>query len=177
MLGNLVSLTLHFLIGSESIVNHCKNWQVSMQPLTIKVSNYAECLNAIQAIRYEVFQREQGVDPELDLDGFDASAIHVLATWSQEPVGTARIRYVNDDVAKIERLAVLPNFRQRGIARQMMDTALAFLKAHQTSKVILNAQEYIVPFYSQLGFEPVGDRFLEANIPHIKMQKWLEMSD
>jgi ElaA protein len=35
--------------------------------------------------------------------------------------------------------------------------------------IYLNAQESVISFYSKLGFEKVGDIFIEAGIPHQKM--------
>ena len=46
---------------------------------------------SIRAIRTTVFCEEQGVDPAIDFDGNDASAIHVLVSCIGEPVATGRV--------------------------------------------------------------------------------------
>jgi predicted GNAT family N-acyltransferase len=143
---------------------------------TIQVRNYAGAATAINAIRHQVFQLEQGVAAALDFDGLDPAAIHVLAFWDQTPVGTARIRYLERQIVKLERLAVLPAFRCRGIGQQIVEAIADFLIDSDAQVIALHAQAQTIPFYENLGFTAVGDRFWEADIPHVKMQKLLDRS-
>jgi predicted GNAT family N-acyltransferase len=141
--------------------------------LQIKTVNYQEQLQAIQTIRTIVFQEEQGVSTELEFDGLDAIATHFLAYLDHQPVGTTRIRNIDEQTVKIERLAVLPEARKQGIGRKLMETALEVITNQNKHIAIVHAQEYIANLYRQLGFEQVGDRFTEAGISHIKMAKQL----
>jgi len=141
--------------------------------LRIKTVNYQEQLQAIQTIRTIVFQEEQGVTTELEFDGLDAIATHFLAYLDDQPVGTTRIRNIDEQTVKIERLAVLPGARKQGIGRKLMETALEVITTQKKHIAIVHAQEYIANLYRQLGFEQVGDRFTEAGISHIKMTKQL----
>jgi predicted GNAT family N-acyltransferase len=91
-------------------------------------------------------------------------------------VGTIRIRYLNPNLAKIERLAVLAPARGKGIGKQLMEAAIASLKKNRDcNEIIIHAQEYIKDMYQKLGFELVGDRFDEGGIPHVKMVKKLRV--
>lgn len=141
--------------------------------LRIKTVNYQEQLQAIQTIRTIVFQEEQGVAAELEFDGLDAVATHFLAYLDHQPVGTSRIRNIDNKTAKIERLAVLPKARRQGIGLKLMETVLKVIAAENKHIAIVHAQEYIAKLYQQLGFEQVGDKFTEAGISHIKMIKRL----
>ncbi|HBL14022.1 MAG TPA: GNAT family N-acetyltransferase, partial [Cyanobacteria bacterium UBA11162] len=78
-----------------------------MSQFTLEIVNYTDKLGEIRAVRVQVFQIEQGVDPALEFDGNDETATHILAYLDNQPVGTTRIRYLNNQTAKIERLAVL----------------------------------------------------------------------
>ena len=98
--------------------------EASINNLQIKVVTYAEELTPIQTIRRSVFQEEQGVAPEIEFDGQDETAEHLLAYLDNQPVGTARIRSLNKQTAKIERLAVLPPARGKGIGKKLMEKAL-----------------------------------------------------
>lgn len=84
-----------------------------MDKLHIKQVTYTEAIEPIQQIRIAVFQDEQGVDPALEFDGLDEQSQHFLAFLNDKPVGTARIREINAQMAKIERLAVLKSARER----------------------------------------------------------------
>ena len=144
-----------------------------MYSLQIKTVKYQANISTIKNIRTTVFQEEQGVAPELEFDGLDQNATHLLAFLNNRAVGTARIREIDRQTAKIERLAVLPEARKQGIGRKLMETALEVISQMNKSRVIVHAQEYIAPLYQQLGFEQVGEKFSEAGITHVKMVKQL----
>ncbi|MFH7028733.1 MAG: GNAT family N-acetyltransferase [Heteroscytonema crispum UTEX LB 1556] len=145
-----------------------------MSNLVIKIANFPKDFPAIQAIRREVFQQEQKVDAALDFDGKDEISEQLIAYLDGQAVATARIRYLDDNTAKIERLAVLPIARGQGIGKRMMEKALEIIAMKNIPKAVINAQEYVKKMYENLGFQEVGERFEEAGILHIKMIKVLE---
>jgi predicted GNAT family N-acyltransferase len=140
-----------------------------MNHLSVQRVDYQVAHSEIKAIRHQVFEVEQGIDHALEFDGKDETAQHLLAYWQQQPVGTSRIRYLSPEIAKIERLAVLKEFRGQGIAKQLMQFALENIQTTEVKEVIVHAQEYIKNLYLNLGFKVTGDYFYEANIPHLKM--------
>lgn len=144
-----------------------------MDNLKLKIVTYSEAEESIRAIRHLVFQVEQKVDPALDFDGLDPQSQHILAYVNEQPIGTTRLRYLDEQTVKIERLAVLPEFRGQGIGHKIMAAALKFLTQSQVKTVQLHAQLYIKDLYLKLGFVQVGAIFKEAEILHVKMQKHL----
>ncbi len=145
-----------------------------MSKLTIKTTNYQNEIEAIKNIRVCVFQEEQGVDPVLEFDGYDDNCVHFLAYINEEAIGTARVRCLDENTAKIERLAVLSTARGQGVGTALMKKAIAFIKEQEKyQKIVIHAQVYIQSLYEKLGFEPIGDRFTEADIIHIKMIKYI----
>jgi len=140
-----------------------------MTGINLKIVAYLEAKAAIHAIRCTVFQIEQGVDPAIESDGLDETAIHILAFLDEKPIGTARIRYLSDRLAKIERVAVLSAYRKKGVGRLIMKKAISFLKT-KVSVIKINAQTHAKCFYEKLGFEQYGEEFNEAGIPHIEMR-------
>ncbi|BAU64661.1 GCN5-related N-acetyltransferase [Stanieria sp. NIES-3757] len=144
-----------------------------MKILQIEVVDYQNKFSEINKIRTKVFQQEQGVKEELEFDGLDEKAQHLLAYLNQQPVGTTRIRNIDEQTVKIERLAVLPEARGQGIGKKLMEKALKIISNDHYQAVIIHAQEYIKDLYLQLGFEQVSKTFQEAGIAHIKMSKKL----
>jgi len=144
-----------------------------MEQLKIKTVNYSQHLTEINSIRRVVFQIEQGVPSELEFDGKDETAQHLLAYLNDKPVGTLRMRNLDANMVKIERLAVLKEARGKGIADQLMKEALGVISAQKYSQVIVHAQVYIKNLYEKLGFTQEGTTFVEAGIPHVKMIKLL----
>ncbi|MEM8611909.1 MAG: GNAT family N-acetyltransferase [Cyanobacteria bacterium P01_H01_bin.105] len=127
--------------------------------------------SAIRNIRETVFVNEQGVPVDLEMDDRDLVCDHVLALVNDCPAGTARLDPLQD--GKIGRLAVLPNFRRRGLGRLLMQEIEAIGREYQLQKLWCHAQKTAIPFYQSIGYTVTGADFLEAGIAHCKMQKSL----
>jgi predicted GNAT family N-acyltransferase len=145
-----------------------------MNKTTLKLVKYTDNFSEIKAIRTQVFQIEQGVDPEIEFDGKDETAEHLLAYLDNQPVGTARIRYLSPKTAKIERLAVLSTARGLGIGKELMEKAVEIAAQNDVEEVVIHAQDYVKRLHQKIGFEQVGERFDEAGIAHVKMIKRLK---
>lgn len=144
-----------------------------MCDITIRLAEMPIDFPGIQAVRYSVFQLEQGVSAELEFDGQDEAATHFVALMNSKVIGTVRVRFLGDNFAKIERLAVLQEARGSGAGRALMKEALEFLTERDVSEVLIHAQAYLKGFYESLGFVAEGKLFEEAGIPHFKMRKRL----
>ena len=69
--------------------------------------------DACFAIRNTVFVQEQQVPLDLEMDEFDAMALHFIARKNQEAIGTARVVFKDSGAtAKIGRVAVLKPARR-----------------------------------------------------------------
>ena len=141
--------------------------------LIIKIAELPRDFSAVRSVRAAVFQSEQGIEPELDFDGKDETSDQIIAYINDRPIGTARIRYLDDRTAKIERLAVLPIVRGKGIGKLIMEKAIELAAQKKMQEVVIHSQEYIQGLHQKLGFEPEGAVFEEAGIPHVKMRKKL----
>jgi predicted GNAT family N-acyltransferase len=157
-----------------NLTNYVKEEEIKMSQIIVKMFVYPEEFLEMQAIRRSVFQEEQGVDPQLEFDGLDKTAIHLLAYLDNRPVGTARIRYLNEQIAKIERLAVLSTARGLGIGKKLMQEAIQVAKQNNVQEVVIHAQEYVKGLHQQLEFKQIGEIFEEAGIPHVKMTRQLK---
>lgn len=146
---------------------------IVMYDFTVKVANLPDEWGKIAAIRVAVFQQEQGIDAALDFDGHDHSCQQFIAYLDDQAVGTARLRILDANTAKIERLAVLSSARRRGIGKQIMLKATELAAQHNIPDVVIHAQMYVQDLHQQLGFVQEGEPFQEAGIPHVKMRKKL----
>ncbi len=144
-----------------------------MDEIIIKIVESDQELKDAQEVRKKVFQEEQKIDTELDFDGKDDVSDHIIVYVENVPTGTARIRYLNEkkETAKIERVAVLKEYRNLKIGNQIMEYLHNFLKEHGIEKAKLESQEHAKGFYEKLGYEQKGEKFEEVGIPHVKMEK------
>ena len=145
-----------------------------MSTTQIVEAQSAEQLEQALAIRLAVFVEEQGVSRALEIDGRDDAARHFLALHDGKPVGTLRLRWVDDGrAAKIERVAVLPRARGAKIGQTLVKAALAAARAAGAEAALLHAQTTVRDFYARLGFVAFGPDFVEDGILHVAM--WLPL--
>jgi len=122
-------------------------------------------------VRRQVFVREQGISEDLVFDGHDGEALHMVVKDGGRVIGSARVQFLTDIQAKLERMAVLKRYRRKGIGKEMLLFLDAVWKDKQVQKVVIHAQLEVVPFYKLCGFDELGLPFREAGIKHIKMRK------
>lgn len=126
-------------------------------------------------LRNRVFVGEQGVDPELEFDGRDGDAAHVVLEDGGPGgtvIGTARI-FDTGDEAIVGRVAVDAEHRGNGFGALVMDVAERWAGEQGLPAVELHAQQYVTGFYERLGYAGVGEPYEEAGIPHLTMRKQL----
>lgn len=127
--------------------------------------------HAVYAVRHRVFVQEQGVPEEIEQDALDAEADHALMLDATgRPVATGRL--LPD--GHIGRVAVLPEWRGRGLGRRIMEYLTELAGRRGLERIELNAQLDALGFYEALGYEPVGETFIEAGIVHQAMRLALE---
>lgn len=130
-------------------------------------------LNAAMEIRFAVFVDEQNVPPELEADAYDDTALHLLLCESEKAIGTARLINKGNHLVKIGRVAILREYRGKGLGNLLMRYALEVAREHGFQTAILEAQTYAIPFYEKLGFIAEGPEFDDAGIPHRLMRRVL----
>ena len=140
--------------------------------LRVELVDWAESEPAIRAIREAVFICEQAVPEELEWDGLDPLCVHALV-WNDlgDAIGTARMQADGT----IGRMAVLKDWRGRGVGRALLQTLLELAAKRGLSRVTLAAQIHALGFYERAGFHVAGDPFMDAGIAHRLMVRDLHL--
>ncbi|MEM7479853.1 MAG: GNAT family N-acetyltransferase [Acidobacteriota bacterium] len=136
-----------------------------------EVRTPAELEEALE-IRRQVFVIGQDCPPEEEFDEFEELARQFVARVQGQPAATARWRRVetaDGAAAKLERFAVLKEFRGHGLGRRMVEHLIADARRLGHRRMVLHAQSHLAGLYGSYGFEPQGEEFEEAGIPHLKM--------
>ena len=120
-------------------------------------------------VRRRVFVEEQEIPEDEEYDGYDKDCLHIVAKEGEAVIGTARIRFPASHIAKVERMAVLPQFRRSHAGRGLILFVHSLLKDRNIKRAILHAQYAVIPFYRSCGYSETGNPFWEADIKHIKM--------
>jgi len=142
--------------------------------ITVEEVKQEKELNKAFSIREKVYIEEQQIDREDEFDEFDETSVHFIANDKDQAVGTARYRKTQEGY-KLERFAVLPEFRKRGVAGLLIHTILDHIgpSEDQSKKLYLNAQESARGLYTKHGFKEEGQGFMECDIPHQKMFRYI----
>lgn len=128
-----------------------------------------ENIKHIQYVRNTVFTGEQNVDSDIDFDGNDSHAIHVIIFNNEEPIATGRM--LKD--GHIGRVAVISAHRGLGIGAQIIKAFEHYAREENYPRLYLGSQLHAKSFYSKLGFTVFGQQYTEADIEHISMEKAL----
>ena len=142
-----------------------------MDTLSYKLVTSERELKGAFEVRRQVFVVEQGVSEDEEYDGRDSESLHIVVKDRETVIGTARVQFLTDNQAKIERMAILKPFRRKGIGSRIMSFLDEELRNRQVEHVVLHAQYPVVAFYRSCGFKETGSPFREAGIKHIKMQR------
>jgi predicted GNAT family N-acyltransferase len=128
-----------------------------------------EDLEALFALRHEVFVVGQDVPEDLERDDLDDACVHAAALIDGRLVGTGRLR--PDGI--VGRMAVAESARQQGVGAAVLALLEQVAAARGHRQVELHAQLHAAGFYDRAGYERVGDVYLEAGIEHVTMRKEL----
>ena len=129
-------------------------------------------LYEIIRLREAVFVVEQDC-PYLEADGKDPQGWHVLGYQGKELVAYTRIlpkRVSYNDATSIGRVVTKKEMRGQGIGVDIMKYSLDWInRLFPQQRIRISAQTYLTKFYQKFGFQPIGNEYLEDNIPHIQM--------
>ena len=133
----------------------------------VKTVSWKTHAAALKALREEVFIKEQHVPVELEWDGLDETAVHLLAlNATNQAIGCARL--IGD--GSIGRMAVLKSWRHQGVGRALLTEAIALYQQSGIQNITLSAQVHVIPFYEKSGFKVCSAPYWDANIMHVDMQ-------
>ena len=133
----------------------------------VEPADWATDYDALRAVRDPVFLDEQNVPPEDEIDALDPRSRHVIARdGDNRPIGTGRL----SPERQIGRMAVLREWRGRGVGEALLMALLDQARALGYAEVELHAQVHALSFYEKFGFEAFGEEFDECAIRHRMMR-------
>jgi predicted GNAT family N-acyltransferase len=136
----------------------------------VEIRSWEEARAAAAPIRYEVFLEEKDPPPGIELDDVDPQCLHALALdETGKAVGTGRL--LPD--GHIGRMAVLKDWRRRGVGDAIIDALTEEARKRGYAAVVISAPLQAAEFYRNHGFVAEGKVFREAGMLQQKMRKAL----
>ncbi|MBQ7631291.1 MAG: GNAT family N-acetyltransferase [Paludibacteraceae bacterium] len=143
--------------------------------LKLNVKHFAELstteLYELLKARFIVFYAEQNCR-YLDLDDIDYKAIHLALHRQGRVIAYARI-FPSDNPKQWFLGRLLSLERGQGLAHYIVEQAEAVATQQGATELALHAQTQVAAFYEKLHYQPEGNIFIEADIPHVLMKKEL----
>ncbi|MBL0238936.1 MAG: GNAT family N-acetyltransferase [Saprospiraceae bacterium] len=134
-------------------------------------------LYQILQLRAEVFIVEQQCVYQ-DLDSKDQDAFHLML-HNQDNLLLAYTRLLPPDISyknysSIGRVVSHPGFRSKGLGKSILQKSILYIEnLFPQYNIKISAQSYLIKFYESFSFQTIGDEYLEDNIPHTAMIKYL----
>jgi predicted GNAT family N-acyltransferase len=143
------------------------SWQVSQVQFNSR--DYEDAF----ALREEVLRKPLGLSlsDETLLQERDYS--HFVCRSDGELVACLVLLPKENGEIRMRQVAVKPYLQGQGIGRALVEYAEEFARECGFMMMTLNARDTAIPFYDKLGYECVGEPFIEVTIPHHAMQKQL----
>ncbi len=139
--------------------------------LTVKWLKNPQDLNDAFFIREMVFIKEQGFRNEFDET--DNTCDHLVLYEDGKAAGCARIFPDGGNCWHVGRVAVLPEFRGKGLGARLMEEAETRARELGAEKICLSAQVQAGGFYRRLGYRADSEPYLDEHCPHVRMEKTL----
>jgi predicted GNAT family N-acyltransferase len=140
----------------------------------VRPARGADEVRAALVLRHEVFVVEQGVPLEEEIDAHDETdALHLVAVDDDERVVATCRLVAEGETVKLGRMAVAASARGRGIASRLLAEGEARARALGARRIALAAQTGALALYERAGYTPYGERFMDAGIEHLMMEKRL----
>ncbi len=143
--------------------------------MEIRIANDQKSFFDIMSIRGRVFVDEQNVPCRIEIDDEDRTCRHVLLTDHGQAIACLRL-LPRDTYYKVGRVAVLKPYRRQGYGRALMLAIEDMDFVKEKGELRLDAQKSAWDFYLKLGYELVGEPFVEANMLHRSAIKRLGIS-
>lgn len=87
--------------------------------------------------------------------------------------GCCLLTKVAPQTVKLRQMAVTSGLQGKGIGRVLLNFAENVARDKGFKKMTMHARKNALGFYEKLGYQVVGDEFIEVTLPHFAMEKEL----
>ena len=128
-------------------------------------------------IRSKVFCEEQNCSATEEFENIDQNenTIHFLLSYKEKPIGTLSYTHIKDKDFRLRRFAILKEYRHKKIGKEMIRFVECYIAARSNPcNIIIHGQKSLENYYNSLGYERIGEDFIESNIVHCPLSKTIK---
>lgn len=142
--------------------------------MALKIIDYGTAdYNKMLEVRYEILRKPLGLtfsEAELEKEKED---ILIGCFEDDELEGCCILSKQDNHTIRLRQMAVSKVLQGKGIGRVLMIFAENIARDKGFKLLTMHARNNAIGFYKKLGYEIVGNEFIEVTIPHYLMQKTL----
>ncbi len=147
---------------------------ISQDDLYLKPVLTKEETKQMLKIRYEVFVKELNISYEDEFNDDENNIYYeYLIYLKDKTIGTIRYIELENRTYKIERFALLKQYRNKGYGLSVLNYLSNLLKERfNPCTIVIHSLKEVVPFYLKAGYQiKEVVPFLEAGLPHLYLEK------
>ncbi len=142
---------------------------ITIKKITYGTDEYETSID----IRNEAFRKPWGLDiRDEDLTG-DKDMDMFGGYLGDKMIATIFLTEDDEETARIKSVAILEEYRRKGLGRYLMEYVENIARERGYKKVNLMGRVSVEGFYNKLGYKTIGEPFDYHTIPHIDMVKEL----
>ena len=142
---------------------------ITIKKITYGTDEYETSID----IRNEAFRKPWGLDiRDVDLTG-DKDLYMFGGYLGDKMIATIFLTEDDEETARIKSVAILEEYRRKGLGRYLMEYVENIARERGYKKVNLMGRVSVEGFYNKLGYKTIGEPFDYHTIPHIDMVKEL----
>ncbi len=116
-------------------------------------------------VRIEAMVKGFNLPMNGEFDEHDTPSTHYVVVLDEGlPIATCRLFEIDKETAKIERVAVLKEYRKKGIGKFLIEGAEEWLQEEGYKKIVINSRDEAVGFYERLGYIADYNRIDEGGV-------------
>ena len=122
-------------------------------------------------MRHRILREPLGIEWTDDERAWEKTERHFGMVVGGKVVACVLARDLGEGAMKLRQMAVEPERQNSGVGKNLLEKVEDVLRGKGTTRFELNARDLAVGFYEKLGYEKVGEEFVEVGIAHWKMRK------
>lgn len=125
-------------------------------------------------VRMQVFVIERNISLKEEFDSLDQDeTIYVVVYDDKKPIATGRYHQINTETIRPGRIAVLKEYRKRGLGKVIVKELESRGKSNGCSKSVIHGELSAAKFYEKLGYTVSSDVYEEDGEPCVTLTKQL----
>jgi N-acetylglutamate synthase-like GNAT family acetyltransferase len=124
-------------------------------------------------LRTDMLRKPLGLQFEKDELEKEKDDVLMGAFEDGKILGCCLLTRVDEKTVRLRQMAVPNNLQGKGIGRALMIFAENIARDMGYRILIMHARKTALGFYQKLGYNAIGEEFVEVTIPHYVMEKIL----